>query len=288
MLTLPSGDGVRDVLTATVTSPTGAPVTITAIRTGRTVTVARSVSPAAVRGGWSVRIRVPVRLLTAGSWTLHAAQSGRSAAAAHALRVGSGAIRTLTLTPDRSSYFPRSRGAPSRIGATVRGADETGATVPVAGTVKVVEGRASRTATITRADPGVGHVSVTGFPDGTGALSVRVTGPAGAARTVTRSVHLEPTVLRTVTATRSWPTVQPVIDDQLDTVTISASATSSSGVAVPVHGDIRISRGGTVVRSWSLTSSSVRHVVWDGRVGGSIVAGTYTVTVRERGPEGAP
>ena len=286
VLTLPNGDGFRDALTATVTSPIAATLTITAVRAGRTVTVAKSVSPTAVAGGWSARIRVPVGLLTAGSWTLHAAQATRTVAATRALRVGSGAARTLSVTPDRSAYFPRSPGAPSRIGVTVRAADETGATVPVAGTVKVTEGRAHRTATITRAAPGVGRVSVSGFPVGTGAVSVRVTGPAGPARTLTRSVRLQPTVIRRVTAGRSWPSVQPVVDDQLDTVTLSASATSSSGVVVPVHGDIRISRGGTVVRSWSLSSSAARRVVWDGRVGGRIVAGSYTVTVRERGPDG--
>ena len=73
MLTLPNGDGFRDALTATVTSPVAATFTITAVRAGRTVTVAKSVSPTVVAGGWSARIRVPVGHLTAGAWTLHLA-----------------------------------------------------------------------------------------------------------------------------------------------------------------------------------------------------------------------
>lgn len=286
VLTLPNGDGFRDALTVTATAPIAAPITITAVRLGRTITVARSVSTTPDHGGWSARVRVPLGSLAAGSWTLHVAQTGRNVAAAHVLRVGSGAVRTLSVTLDRSAYFPKSPGAPSRVGVTVRAADETGAALPIVGTLTASAGRASRTATISRVARGAGRVSVSGFPDGTGVVSVRVTGPSGASRTATRSIHLEPTLIRKVTAARSWPTVQPVIDDQLDTVTVSASATTSSGVVVPVHGDIRISRGGRVVRTWSLTSSAMRHGVWDGRVKGLIVAGTYTVTVRERGPDG--
>ncbi|MCU1472654.1 hypothetical protein [Amnibacterium sp.] len=286
VLTLPNGDGLRDSLTVHLTAPSTSPVTLTAVRGTRTVLIARSAPLAGVPGGGSAAIRVPITSLTVGSWTLHASTAGHSVAAPHPVRVGSGIVRTLTLSTDRTTYYPKTPGAPSRVGATVRAADETGASIAVHGSATIAAGTVIHRSPISRADPGTARLTVSGLRGTSAALSARVAGPAGSARSVRRSVTLAPTVITRATVSSTWPTVQPVIDDQLDTVTLSAGASASSGVTVPVHGEIRVSRNGTVVRSWSLTTSATHRVLWDGRVGGRIVVGTYTVTVRERGPDG--
>jgi hypothetical protein len=270
----------------TLTAPTSAAVTLTAVRGSRTVLIAKSARLSAVPGGGSATIRVPITSLTAGSWILHASTAGHTVVAAHPIRVGSGTVRTLTLTTDRTTYYPKSPGAPSRAGVTVRAADETGAPIPVHGSATITAGTVSHRAAIAPASPGTAHLAVAGLRGTTAAVSARVAGPAGVARGAGRTVKLAPTVLIRATVSSSWPTVQPVIDDQLDTVILSAGASAGSGVTVPVHGDIRVIRNGSVVRSWALTTSATHHVIWDGRVGGRLVAGTYVVMVRERGPDG--
>jgi hypothetical protein len=203
------------------------------------------------------------------------------------LRVGSGVAQHVVLVPAGTTAYPKSTGAAARVAATASGTDETGARVPVSGEIRITAGRTVRTVTVRRADPAVGTVSVAGLPEGSATLVARISGPAGGVRSSAgHLLRLAPLVIRRTTITSSWPTVQPIIDDQLDTVTLSARGWASSGAGTPVSGSITVTHGGVTVRSWPLRSTATTKAVWDGRSRGRVVPGDYVVTVRERGPDG--
>jgi flagellar hook assembly protein FlgD len=89
------------------------------------------------------------------------------------------------------------------------------------------------------------------------------------------------TVVPAVTSSVSRPAISPNGDGIADATSISWAASE------PVSGTVRISRGSTVVRSWSLAGTA-GTIAWNGRTAaGSLVNdGTYTVRVSGRDAAG--
>lgn len=287
VLTLPGDDGFRDATTATVTAPTTAPVSVTAVGAGGVVVpIADTTTLTAGPDGATGAVGIPVSLLAPGTWSIQVAQGASTATAANPLLVGSGAIRSIAVTTDHPRYFPKTPEPGSRVVVTVRAADETGTALPLSGTATVEDGQIRRSSSLPRSVPASASLSVAGMTGRAAAVVVSASGPAGDARTVSRTVALSPSTITRAVLAGSWPTVQPVIDDQLDSVTFTARGFSNSGHRLPVAGTVRVVRNGTVVRTWPVTTSMPTAVTWDGRVHGRIVAGSYDVTLTERGPDG--
>lgn len=73
--------------------------------------------------------------------------------------------------------------------------------------------------------------------------------------------------------------VYPVIDGYRDAISLSATVTAEAGDR-RIRGSVVVLRAGRVVQSWPVTSTGTSSVVWNGRVAGKVVAGTYVVSVR--------
>lgn len=124
-------------------------------------------------------------------------------------------------------------------GAAVNGTASTGGTT------------STPTTTTTTTDPVTGQVTTTTVP---------VT-PAVSALRITSSVE----------------TVYPAKDGYRDTVVLHVTGTTASGTAQPVAGVVVVKRGATEVKRWTIGSSTA-DLTWNGRSGGKVVAGAYTVT----------
>jgi hypothetical protein len=75
----------------------------------------------------------------------------------------------------------------------------------------------------------------------------------------------------------STATFYPHADGYQDSVSIYVGALATPGD--DVAGTLRIMRGSTVVKSWALTEPERHTIVWDGRVSGKPVYGTFTLVV---------
>ena len=144
------------------------------------------------------------------------------------------------------------------LGGTTIGVNAGGGTVgagvtgtPVKATVPTGATTTTPTTTTTTTDPVTGQVTTTTVP---------VT-PAVSALRITSSVD----------------TVYPAKDGYRDTVVLHVTGTTASGAAQPVAGVVVVKRGATEVKRWTIGSSTA-DLTWDGRSGGKIVAGAYTVT----------
>jgi len=97
--------------------------------------------------------------------------------------------------------------------------------------------------------------------------------PAGTA-------HADP--VRTATVWSADSTVYPAIDGYVDGTVISGAVTSSAGVE-RIRGSVVLTTGNRIAKVWMLGTTGAFAFPWNGRIGGSVVAGTYTVTVRADG-----
>jgi hypothetical protein len=88
-----------------------------------------------------------------------------------------------------------------------------------------------------------------------------------------------------VTTHRSISRVFPVKDGYRDRVTVRIGGTTSTGHAVETTGTAVLKRGTHTVQTWRLGSSAAT-ITWNGRDHGKVVAGTYRLTVTQRGRTG--
>ncbi len=80
--------------------------------------------------------------------------------------------------------------------------------------------------------------------------------------------------------------VFPQKDNYLDVAYIGYKATTNSGANVPTKGTITIKRGNSIVKTFNVTKSGYTQFTWDGRDGGQVISGYYSVEAKVAGPQG--
>jgi secreted trypsin-like serine protease len=105
------------------------------------------------------------------------------------------------------------------------------------------------------------------------------------------SFSIEKTAVSSVSVSRDNSTVFPTKDGYKDsskiTIRVSSTLGGAPGVTLGQGSKVVIKRGSKVVKSWNLSSSGSRSFTWDGKDGGRIVPGKYTIAVQAIGPEGS-
>lgn len=288
VLTLPAKDGLRDRAVFRVLSGAGGRIDVDAVRGRKTVHLRSRLALRRTASGWGRTVPVAVSGLTAGAWRIRVQRSADPAVRARSratVTVGSGTpVHVLARPADRTLY-PYRDGVLDTAVVAVTATDETGEAVPVAGTIRIDSGARHATRTLTAA--GTARVPVTALPLGTAKMTTSVTGPAG--RAVRRTaLTLAPTGVGASRIARSSDTVQPVVDGLLDSVVLTTTGSASAGSSAKVSGTLTVSRGRTVAAVFDVPDGRQRAFVWDGRVAGAVVPGTYLVTSTLRGPQGAP
>jgi hypothetical protein len=80
--------------------------------------------------------------------------------------------------------------------------------------------------------------------------------------------------------------VYPSHDGYKDNATIGIRTITSTGHSVPASGILTITQGSHVILRKTLSGTSSKSITWNGRTNGSIVNGTYKVSVAITGPQG--
>ena len=109
-----------------------------------------------------------------------------------------------------------------------------------------------------------------------GSTSGATTRPASARTATQSSAGSAP--LADVTVRSSTDSVYPVRDGYLDDVRFEVRALGAAGQLVPVEGTAILSKGSAVASTWTLDTATT-VLTWDGRVGGKIRRGVYTLLV---------
>ncbi|MGT2425351.1 hypothetical protein [Amnibacterium kyonggiense] len=294
VLTLPATDGLRDRTSIRILAAAGGRVDLDAVRGTRTVHLAARVALKKVQQGWARTIAVGDADLTAGTWRLRAERSdakGVRAWGSTAVRVGSGVPVHVLVRPASRTLYPYRDGVLDAAAVAVVGQDETGTAVPVSGTVRIDAGRKHLTRTLSKA--GTATLPVTALPIGPAVLTTTVTGPAGKPAVRRTALTLAPTAVGALRVARSSDTVEPVRDGLLDSVVLTTSGAASGGSPAKVSGTLTIARGRTVAARFAVPDGKPHAFTWNGRVGGTLTAGgtvvpgTWTVTLALHGPQGA-
>jgi hypothetical protein len=100
------------------------------------------------------------------------------------------------------------------------------------------------------------------------------------------SATLAATAVTKLKVPRSLSTVYPVKDGYRDSVSFNVNGTTSTGKTLKVSGSATLKYGKHTVKSWKLTSSNAK-LSWNGKYGSKVKSGKYSLTVSEKGPEGA-
>jgi beta-lactamase class A/flagellar hook assembly protein FlgD len=199
-----------------------------------------------------------------------------------------GGIDLQATAPD---LFPYADGDRDTVTFTTTVLDSRPEALPVDGTVKITAGT-----TVVKSWNLTGAAEDAFTWDGTsdgggvvaeGAYTVTAAGATadGAAFSDSVSVTVGRTTLQSVSVTRDGG-VAPAKDGYRDAVSFTVAGSSSTGQPIPVTGTVKVVSQGKTVKTWSLTTSAPTVFTWDGRTDGAIVAGTATVTVSAKGPEG--
>ena len=291
VITLPAGDGVRDTTDVTLTSdlPTSVVVSIQ----DETWAVVDTLDPVDLTAeSLSATVTVPVAGLSAGNYYLVATPVGAddTATVTTGITVGSGEPSTVSVDLSDYTIFTLASATPHATTATVSAVDETGEAVPFEGTVSATVGGKTATAAVASSDGSGATASISGTALGAGTGPVTATVHAVGSSTTYTSDPVDIDVLSTgitgVSIARTASSVYPYKDYYRDTVSFTVTPATTTGSPISATGSVKITRLGKTVKTWTLTSSAARKFTWDGKVGGKIVTGTYTVTVSIKGPEG--
>lgn len=285
ILTLPAKDGLRDTGTIRIRSGERGVVNLDAISGKKVVHLKTLVALRQTQVGWQRTVRISVATLSAGSWRIRAERSTDPKVRARSgmLLVGTGAPVHVLARPAARTLYPYRDGVLDDALVTVTATDETGADVPVTGSVRIDAAKRHVTRKIGLTQ--VVRLPVTALPLGPATLTTTVRGPAGGG--VRKStLTLAPTGVGTLRVARSSDTVQPVVDGLLDSVVLTTSGAASAGSPATVSGTLTVTRGATVAAQFFVPDGGQHAFTWDGRVNGALVAGTYTVTLSLKGPQG--
>ena len=296
VLTLPAKDGLRDSTTVRILSGTGGRVDLDAVRGRRTVRLGTRLPLQGAKSAWSRSVRVDVKRLAAGTWRLRAQRSADHAVQARsaALPVGTGAPVHVGVRPAARTLYPYADRILDAALVTVTAKDETDSIVPVTGTVRIDAGKQHVTRSLRGAAPV--QLPVTALPLGAATVTAKVKGPSGGKAVRHTALTLAPTGIGSLRVVRSSTTVLPVRDGRLDTVALTTSGAASAGSPAKVSGTLTVSRGKTIAAVFAVKSGKQHVYTWNGRVGGTVqgsttidgtvVPGTYTVTLALKGPQG--
>jgi len=167
----------------------------------------------------------------------------------------------------------------------------TGTVLPVRGSIQIdAGGRVILRLPVTRSNQAVswnGKVGTRQMPAGTYGVRAVIAGPQGAAITSARSTFaIAQTKVTRAGVSLSASSVFPIRDGYRDYVTITTAGSSSTGSALSVAGTLQVLNGSNVLWSTRVSSTDAQSFAWNGRSGGSLNTGTFTVKLTMRGPEG--
>lgn len=289
LLTLPAGDGVRDLATVTITSDTPTTVQLAIQSAGGAVVGAPLPSiELSETNALSQNVTVPVDGLPAGALALVATPTVGEPASVKLL-VGSGKPSKVALTVASTVLYSWSKSTGSSTMAKVSATDETGTTVPFAGTVTLKSGTKSSVAKIASKTGSTASttISASGLPAGKASVTAKGSGVGSAGiSSAARAVTIK-TVAISSAKVSATSTVYPTKDGYKDSAKISVSASTTTGDTITGTGTVKITRSGKTVKTYKLTSSKNWSATWDGKVSGKVVPGTYTVKISLKGPQGA-
>ncbi|NCA08383.1 MAG: hypothetical protein EBS85_06645 [Micrococcales bacterium] len=120
-------------------------------------------------------------------------------------------------------------------------------------------------------------------------VMLSIQNPAGGKRWVSAQTTVEGSTKTTKLGSFSLSasaTVFPSKDGYLDSATITTSNSLTTGKRGKISGDIKILKGNQVLKTFPLSMSGTKSVSWDGKIGGRIVEGIYSIVASAKGPEG--
>ncbi len=286
-LTLPDGDGVRDITAVTLSADIATDATIEVLAADG-ATILRELDAVTITDTLAFAFAVPVTGLPAGELYLRATPTAGDPVQVPLL-VGSGDPTTVTLALSRSTIYTWAKSTTRTTVATVSAVDETGLTIPFAGTVTAKVGVKSQSVAVASKDanPAKATISSSKLAAGKATVTARVTGTAATKTSTAASLTVKNVAVSSTKLTASATTVYPTKDGYKDSVTLKVSSKTTTGGAVPVTGTVKITSKGKTVASWKLSSSKAWSKTWNGKVKGKVLPGTYTVSVSIKGPEGA-
>ena len=292
-LNLPDGDGHNDAADIVVTAAEQLAVDIDLLDTDGTVVraigAALELTDPELDGTWTITRPIEVAGLSAGEYTIRASDAGEPTMVTEsALTVEPRAGAELSLERSAASVYPHQDGYRDSVVFTTRVTSPTSAALPVTGTVTITSGTttvqswpvSTSSAQSFTWDGKVDGVLVAGRYTVTSA----VTTADGAILTDSTAVYAGTTRAKGIALTRDGG-IAPARDGYRDEVALTVSISTSIGQTMPVIGRVKVLRDGKTVKTWELTDSATRTVVWDGRVDGKLLPGAYTVTAIARGPE---
>lgn len=288
VLTLPATDGLRDRTTVRVYSGKAGRVDVDAVRGKKTVPLATHVALRSTSTGWRRTVAVKATGLAAGGWRIRVRRSADHSVAARSslLTVGTGAAVHVIVKPAARTLYPFKDGVLDTAIVTVTATDETGAPIPVTGTIRI---DAEKKHVIRKlAATGIAKLPITALPLGAATATTTVTGPNGTKAIRVTTLTLAPTGVGTSRLARSSDTVQPVVDGLLDSVVLTTSGAASAGSTAKVSGSLTVTKGRTLAAVFVVPDGAQHTYAWSGRVAGQIVPGTWTVTLTLAGPQGPP
>lgn len=287
VLSLPAADGVRDTTQVTIGSDietTGIP-RIYSPEGGLVAELAPLVLDAAnLRATLAVNVSAMKR---PGLYRLEVTPTTGAAISADLL-VGSGSPVDVGLSLSPRSIWSWSKAKVNTSTATVAAVDETGLRIPFAGAITAVRGKQSATFKVASKTGSPAKAVISGAKLGAGTVKVTFTANAmGKSRSTSTTLTVKDVAVTGAAVSASTRTIYPAKDGYLDATKISMTSKTTTGGAVTGQGTVTIVRAGKTVRTWKLASTKTWNATWDGKVGGKIVPGTYTVKVFLRGPQGA-
>jgi len=288
-LTLPAGDGVRDSTSLEIYSDAATAGTVVIRESGGGDVVATLDGFEITDPAVPATVSVPVQGLTAGTYEVVATPSIGGEPVLTDLTVGSGEPISVSLGLSKSVIYGWS-GTPVRTSvATVSATDETGEKVPFTGTVTAKVGGKTYAPSIksTTSAPALFTFGSSKFGYGTGSVVATVWGPSETPySSAAAALTVATTAVSSLTLSAGSSAVYPYKDYYLDTVKLTLTPKTTNPTTFKSTGSVKIIRNGKTVKSWTLTSSKAWTATWDGKVGGKIVPGTYTVKATLKGPQG--
>lgn len=119
-----------------------------------------------------------------------------------------------------------------------------------------------------------------------GAYTIVVATADGATASASFAVQALRATLTKLAVRRSTSTVYPVKDGYRDSVVFTVTPSIAGPTTAKVTGTAKLTRAGKTVKTWSI-HSGVTRLAWNGKAGGVVKAGRYTLTVRAKGPQGS-
>jgi secreted trypsin-like serine protease len=227
-----------------------------------------------------------------GTYQLFATDVRTAETTETAISVSDGVHVTSQLTLDSSEYYPAVDGYKDVIEATLSLFGATGEAVPfLSGEATITVGSKTATCGYANVSSGVASckLNLKGFStsDETIVTATFLDGAGNPGSASSPIVALLSTEIVAASVSRDVGTVYPSDDGYRDTVRLSYDMTSSTGRSMPLtEGSLTVKFGSKTVQTWKITKSASSSKTWNGKKGGKVVPGTYTVILVAKGSQG--